>query len=123
MRISDHVNKAHRIEETMIKKLDPNEDYETSVEACMLAGTHLLNAILHKLSITKEGSDLLHSDKPALDVSIPAKLQEVFSAMKYIEDLRPGYLRGMKSWSEGDGRQCIDSYRSVKAFAERVLAE
>ena len=107
----------------MIKKLDPNGDYETSVEACMLAGTHLLNATLHKRSITKEKSDLLHSDKPALDVPVPAELQQVFSAMKFIEDLRPDYLRGTKRWSAEDGKRCMESYRSVKAFAEKVLAE
>jgi hypothetical protein len=121
VKISDHVNKVRRVEKTMTKKLDPNGDYETSVEAYMLAGTHLLNAILHKLSITKEGSDLLHSDKPALDVPIPAELQQVFSAMKFIEDLRPNYLRGTKVWNASDGKQCMERYRSVKAFAERVL--
>lgn len=106
----------------MIKKLDRNRDYETFVEACMLAGTHLLNATLHKLSITKEGSDLLHSDKPKLDAPIRAELQLLFAAMKVIEDLRPDYLRGTKPWSVEDGNRCLECFQHVKTFAEKALA-
>lgn len=106
----------------MIKKLDRDRDYEIFVEACMLAGTHLLNATLHKLSITKEGSDLLHSDKPKLDAPNRAELEPVFAAMKFIEDLRPDYLRGTKPWSVEDGKQCVECFQRVKTFAEKALA-
>lgn len=122
MRITDHVTKARRIEETMNRKLDRDADYEIFIEACMLAGTHWLNALLHKLSITKESSDLLHSDKPPLPAPVSAELQPYFAAMKLIEDLRPGYLRGTKAWSADDGRRCLECYRRVKAYAEKALA-
>jgi hypothetical protein len=116
------VTKARRIEETMNRKLDRDADYEIFVEACMLAGTHWLNALLHKLSITKEGSDLLHSDKPALPAPAGAELQPYFAAMKLIEDLRPDYLRGTKAWSAEDGKRCLECYRRVKAYVEKALA-
>lgn len=122
MRIADHVTKARRIEETMKRKLDRDGDYEIFVEACMLAGTHWLNAVLHKLSITNEGSDLLHSDKPPLPGSPRPELRPYFAAMKFIEDLRPGYLRGTKTWSANDGKRCLECYQQVKAYVEKVLA-
>jgi hypothetical protein len=122
VRIADHVTKARRIEETMVNKLDRDRDYEIFVEACMLAGTHLLNAVLHRFSVTGEGSDLLHSDKPRLEVPIQAELQPLFAAMKFIEDLRPGYLRGTQPWSVEDGTKCLENFRRVKTFAEKALA-
>ena len=122
MRITDHVTKAHRVEETMLSKLDRDQDYEIFVEACMLAGTHLLNAILHKYAVTPQGADLLHSDKPELETAVPLELQPLFSAMKYVEDLRPGYLRGTKAWSADDGKKCMQSYHQVKRFAQKALA-
>lgn len=121
MKTSDHVIKAQRIESTMISKLDPDADYEVYVEACMLAGTHLLNAVLHRYSITDESSDLLHSDKPALSVSVPPDLKPLFAAMRFIEDLRPGYLRGTTVWDPAHGRQCRDCYNEVKTFAQQAL--
>ena len=88
----------------------------------MLAGTHWLNALLHRLAITQEGADLLHSDKPPLPVPVGAELLPYFAAMKLIEDLRPGYLRGTKAWSRQDGERCVECYQRVKAFAEKALA-
>ena len=106
----------------MSRKLDRDADYEIFVEACMLAGTHWLNALLHKLSITQEGSDLLHSDKPPLPAPVAVELQSCFAAMKLIEDLRPGYLRGTKAWSADDGKRCLECYQRVKTYVEKVLA-
>ena len=121
MKLNDHVTKARRIEATMTSKLNRNKDYELYLEGYMLAGTHLLNAILHKFSVTTEEFDLLHSDKPRLDRPIETTLRPLFDAMKYIEDLRPGYLRGTKTWSIEDGKRCERSYQQVKQFAEKAL--
>ena len=120
MRIIDHVSKAYRIEQTMLNKLDRDQDYEIFVEACMLAGTHLLNAILHKYSVTTEAADLLHSDKPQLETAVKPELQSLFAAMKYIEDLRR-YLRGARAWDIEDGNKCIGSYQQVKGVAKKAL--
>src|SRR5262245_39176910 len=121
MRIQDHVEKARRIEATMTGKLDRDGDYELVLEGYMLAGTHLLNAILHKLAVTKEDFDLLHSDKPVLEAPVETRLQPFFAAMRYIEDLRPGYLRGLKPWRTEDGKGCAEMYEKVKRLAEQVL--
>jgi hypothetical protein len=87
----------------------------------MLAGTHLLNAVLHKFSVTREEFDLLHSNKPRLDVPIEETLRPLFEAMQCIEGLRPGYLRGTKPWRVEDGQRCLESYQQVKRFAEKTL--
>ncbi len=121
MKLNDHLVKARRIEATMLSKLDRDRDYELYVECYMLAGTHLLNAVLHKFSVTKEESDLLHSDKPALGIPVDVRLQPMFEAMKYIEGLRPGYLRGSKAWNPADGDQCERSYQLVKRLARQFI--
>ena len=121
MKINEHLVKARRIEATMTGKLDPNKDYELYVECYMLAGTHLLNAVLHQLAVTREEADLLHSDKPALDKPVAAELRPMFDAMKYIEGLRPGYLRGRNAWRPDDGQQCAQSYQLVKQFAQQFI--
>ncbi len=90
MRIADHVTKARRIEKTMKRKLDRDADYEIFVETCMLAGTHWLNALLHKLAITAESSDLLHSDKPPLPGPIAAELQPVLRGNEADRGPAPG---------------------------------
>ncbi|QGP90995.1 hypothetical protein MGLY_03180 [Neomoorella glycerini] len=121
MRVEDHIAKAKRIEDTMMQKLDLKEDYETVIENCMLAGTHLLNAVLHKLGITEDNFDLLHSDKPKLDRQVDPEVAEIMAAMKYIEDLRPYHVRGVDPWQPEKGEKCLLSYRKVKEFTERVL--
>lgn len=105
----------------MIRTLNPDRDYEIYVEACMLAGTHLLNAVLHKYSVINEASDLLHSDKPALDKPVGMELRPLFDAMKFIEDLRPGYLRGTNVWNPDHGIECARRFNEVKQFAEQAL--
>ena len=121
MKVTDHMTKAKRIEQTMLGKLDPDADYEIYVEACMLAGTHLLNAVLHQYAVTDDRSDLLHSDKPALKAPVPFELRPLFDAMKFIEDLRPGYLRGTNAWNPEHGRQCAERFNEVNRFAQQVL--
>jgi hypothetical protein len=121
LNIEDHVRKAKRIEDTMMCKLDPNADYETYVEACMLAGTHLLNAVLHKYAVTSDRFDLLHSDKPALKTPVQEELRHLFEAMKFIEDLRPRYLRGTTAWDPAHGIQCSRYFNQVKGFALQAL--
>ena len=121
MKPNDHVTKARRIEATMVAKLDRDKDYELFLEGYMLASTHLLNAILHKFSVTREEFDLRHSDMPKLEVPIEATLRPLFEAMKYIEDLRPGYLRGTQAWNAEDGQRCLERYQRIKRFAEKAL--
>lgn len=105
----------------MLEKLDPDADYEIYVEALMLAGTHLLNAVLHQYAVTDEKSDLLHSDKPTLNGPVMPELRPLFEAMKFIEDLRPGYLRGSQTWNPDHGKLCSERFNELKRFAQQAL--
>jgi RecJ-like exonuclease len=121
MRIEDHLAKAQRIENTMLRKLDSVEDYEIFVETFMLAGTHLLNAVLHRTGITSEHSDLVHSYLPKLESPVGPQAAEIITALKYIENLRPGYLRGDVPWAPQDGENCLANYRRIKRITQQCV--
>lgn len=122
MKTSDHLMRIEHIERTMNTKLDRDADYELYVECCMLAGTQALNLILHELGLTRDDWDLLHTHKPVLPVAVPEELKPLFEGLKFIEDIRPGYLRGTKPWDPADGEKCLRNYRAIKAYAEKILA-
>ena len=119
MKIKEHIDKCTRIEHSAVK-LNRDADYEMFVEACMLAGTHLLNAVLHQIDMTSEGNDLLHSDKPKLDVKVPAEIAEMMGRLKQIEDLRSGYLRGKVPWQPSHGNLCAPNMESLHASLRRL---
>jgi hypothetical protein len=121
MKPQDHVTKARRIEATIVAKLDFDRDYELCLEGYMLAGTHYLNAVLHKRGVTREQFDLSHTDRPRLDAPIDETLRPLFEALRQVEDLRPDYLRGNKTWNAEDGRRCRESYEQVRRLAEKAL--
>jgi hypothetical protein len=120
MKIEDHISKSERIERSG-GKFSRDADYEMFVEACMLAGTHLLNAVLHRSGITREDDDLLHSDKPPLGAAVPAEIAEMMRRLKEIEDLRSGYLRGKAPWQPQHGDLCAGNMESLRASAGRLL--
>ena len=121
MKIEDHISKCDRIERSSAK-FNRDADYEMFVEACMLAGTHLLNAVLHRTGITRENDDLLHSDKPPLDKAVPQEISEMMRRLKQIEDLRSGYLRGKAPWQPKHGDLCADNMDSLRASTRRLLS-
>ena len=120
MKIDQHINRSERIERSA-SKFSRDDDYEMFVEACMLAGTHLLNAALHHSGVTPDHHDLLHSDKPPLAAAVSAEIAQMMRALKQIEDLRSGYLRGNKPWQPSDGDMCSRNMASIRATADRLL--
>jgi hypothetical protein len=120
MKIDQHINRSERIEHSA-GKFSRDDDYEMFVEACMLAGTHLLNAVLHHSRVTPDHHDLLHSDKPPLAAAVPAEITQIMQALKQIEDLRSGYLRGNKRWQSSDGDLCSRNMANIRATADRLI--
>ncbi|WP_137122054.1 hypothetical protein [Segeticoccus rhizosphaerae] len=110
-----HVRKARRLEATLYR-LELTADSETIIETCMLAGTHYLNALAHDNGILDVSDDLLHSDKPELGMPIPDGLAPAFASMKFIEDLRPGLVRGPDDPSEDDVQKCLDNFGVVASM-------
>lgn len=120
MKTEDHAYRMKRIERTLLERLDVDDDYELYVEACMLAGTHALNLILHRLGLTAEGWDLVHSDTPAHDIPMPPELVPLLAGLKAIEDLRASSLRGKRPWNPADAPRCLEAFRSLRALVERL---
>ena len=99
MLIGEHLKRAASFEASAAK-LDPIEDAELYVVFLMRAATARVNAALHALGVTDPVAagarigDLNHSYKPRLEGDLPAEVQQLFAPLKFIEDLRPEYVRG-----------------------------
>jgi hypothetical protein len=94
MNIEQHLAAAGRIERSLRKC--SAEDVEMQIEGAMLAGTHRLNAALHRMGATQSANDVLHTY--LLTVNEYRRLcvadNEMVRALSEIEDLRPPFVRG-----------------------------
>ena len=99
MRPDEHWDKAQRLENTRLGKLDPDEDCELLIWSCIHGGAQLLNVILHRAGVTDENFDMIHTWVPELGRPVPDALKPVFETLARIEvtwaALRPrcGILR------------------------------
>lgn len=121
MRIEDHWAKAGRLESTRRGKLDTREDYELVIWSCIHGGAHLANAALHRLGVTDEAFDLVHSDTPTLNRAVPPDAAEMLATLKSIEDLGPQFIRGAELPDPAAVNSCLAAYDRVKAFAQRLI--
>lgn len=94
MKPQQHASYAGRIERSM-RKL-PHEEHELLIEGAMLAGAHRLNAHLHRLGMTEEDGDLMHTYLLTINEfrRLAVADGEALRALAAIEDLRPAYVRG-----------------------------
>ena len=108
MDIEQHMAAATRIERSLQKCTA--HDWEMKIEGAMLAGTHWLNAALHRMGVTQPGGDVFHSY--LLTVNEYRRLcvadDEMIRALSEIEDLRPPFVRG--------------NWPGAEAAADRALA-
>jgi len=92
--IEEHRARAGRIERSLAKCAP--DDFEMKIEGAMLAGTHWLNAVLHRLAITKPENDVFHTY--LLTVNEFRRLSvaddSLINALAEIEDMRPAFVRG-----------------------------
>ena len=121
MRIEDHWNKALRLEATRKGKLDRDADYEVVIWSCIHGGAHLANIALHKLGVTDETFDLIHSNIPEHDLKGPAPVAEMLATLKSIEDLGPRFVRGIEPFDAKAVQACLAAYDKVKGYAEAAL--
>lgn len=111
MKIAEHRAKAARIAASL-SRCTP-ADYETVIEGCMLAGTHLFNVLLHAAGLRPEHDDAMHSEFVGVGErrKIAVVLPGVLDAMDTIEALRTGYVRGDLPGGEiaaGRALACLD---------------
>jgi len=121
VRIEDHWDKAMRLEATRTSKLDTDDDYEIVIWSCIHGGAHLANVCLHKMGITEESFDLIHSNIPEHNLSGPAPIAELLATLKSIEDLGPRFVRGIEPIDRAAVQGCLAAYGKVRAYAEVAL--
>lgn len=122
MKIADHLAKAERITASLSRcKL---ADYETVIEACMLAGTHWLNLTLHVAKLRPEDADAMHSEFLAVGErrKIEAVLPGLLTPMDAIEQLRTGYVRGDLPGGEEAAARALAHLSELGARARALLA-
>ena len=100
MKAEIHRERALRIERSQAK-CGP-EDFEMRIEAAMLASTHWLNFILHRMSITPAGQDVMHTYLLTVNDLRRYRIEAArfVDALTEIEDLRPAFVRG--NWPGGE---------------------
>jgi len=121
MRIADHWSKAQRLEATRLARLNKQDDYEIVIWSCIHGGAHLANVALHKLGVTEEAFDLIHSNIPELNRPAPPEVAAMLATLKSIEDLGPRFVRGIEPFDAKAVESCLTAYREVKAFAEKLV--
>lgn len=129
MEASKHLSKATRLENTM-RKLELGDDCETIIENCMLAGTHLVNAALHKAKLSE--ADIIHSHLMAVDrvkglIIAPSfavtqgDLKTAFGALQKIEFVRPEFVRGDGQCDSALASDILRQYDLLKRSCYAVL--
>jgi hypothetical protein len=117
MKPHEHDAAALRIENSL-RKCGP-DDHEIIIEAAMLAGSHRLNAQLHRLGATQPAQDVMHTyllvvnEMRRLSVAAP----EAVDALSAIEDMRPAFVRGAHPGGKDAAQRALSLLESIRASA------
>jgi hypothetical protein len=108
---------AQRIERSLAK-CGP-ADYEMMIEAAMLAGTHWLNAALHRSGVTGEASDVFHTYLLTINEYRRLSVADagLVAALAEIEDIRPPFVRGNCAGGERAAARALELLASIRAKA------
>lgn len=128
MNIAVHLERAAAFERA-IARFDPAQDAELLVVFHMRAGTHRINAALHRLGLTSEVSagedrkvgDLNHTYKPKLDVTLPPAMQQAFKHLALLEDLRPDVVRGSRVLDSAMAQTCRTAYAEIRICTDAIV--
>jgi len=114
MKPHDHDTYAERIERSLAKL--GADDHELLIEGAMLAAAHRLNAHLHRLGMTAEEQDLMHTY--LLTINEYRRLSvadgESMKALADIEDLRPAFVRGDHPGGAEAAQQALQRLASLR---------
>ncbi|MEO8203950.1 MAG: hypothetical protein ABI630_08810 [Betaproteobacteria bacterium] len=93
------------------------------IEGAMLAGTHWVNFILHKLGVTKGEQDVMHSYM--LTVNDLRKYcvadREALEALAEIEDIRPAHVRGNVAGGPAAAAHALALLGKIRANALKLV--
>lgn len=128
MEIAEHLARAESFERSAAK-LDPIEDAPLYVVFLMRAGTNRVNAALHALGVTDTTAsaarvgDLNHTYKPRLEGILPPEVQRMFAPLKFLEDLRPDYVRGPLVPTREIAEACGKAHTEIVALTAAVIEQ
>ena len=107
MRIEEHIAKARRIESSLARCTAA--DYETVIEAAMLAGTHWFNILLHRANLLPAEQDAMHAEFLSAHQrrTVQATMPDALRALDDIERLRTPYVRGNMPGGEQAAAQAL----------------
>jgi hypothetical protein len=122
VKIAAHLAKADRIGASLARCT--TADFETVIEGCMLAGTHLFNLLLHDAGLRREDHDAMHSEFIGAGERrrIAVRLPGVLEAMDAIESLRTGYVRGDLPGGEAAAGRALAALAELRRQAAAALA-
>ncbi len=147
MRIDGHVAKFERLD-ALRNRFDPIGEFELWYWMGLSAGTAIINAALHALTITKEddsfatqvadvyvvmepgggwhhevrfGVDLIHVGLPPIEAALPESMQRIFAAMEIIERYRDPCTRGRQAITGETVSDCDSAYRILADLAQDII--
>lgn len=123
MNAGAHRAKAEAIEQSLARCT--NTDYETVIEACMLAGMHWFNLALHATGLLPVDHDALHAEFLAVGErrKITCALPTAIAALDTIESFRTLYVRGDLSGGVQAAQLALDHLAELKGVAMRACAQ
>jgi hypothetical protein len=115
----EHRAKAAAIERSL-ERCTP-ADYETVIEACMLAGTHWFNIALHDAGVLPPERDAMHAEFLSGAERRKARIHvaAALTALDEIEALRTPFVRGDFAGGEAAARKALTCLTVLRASALR----
>jgi hypothetical protein len=117
MNADAHRAKAEAIERSLARCT--TADYETVIEACMLAGTHWFNLALHAAGLLAAEHDAMHAEFLTLGQRrrIGCVLPGALAALDTIESLRTPYVRGDLPGGAEAAQRALDALAELEHAA------
>ncbi|MEE2061989.1 hypothetical protein [Rhodococcus artemisiae] len=117
MKADRHRYLAERIERSVEHCGD--RDWEMSIEAAMLAGTHWANYALHRHGVTPEAEDIVHTSMLVVNTLRKYSIvePEMLRALGDIEELRPLFVRGDVDGGPAAAQQALALLSQISSCA------
>jgi hypothetical protein len=117
---AQHRDKAERIERSLAKLTA--SDWEIRIEAAMLAGTHWVNHVLHRVGASLATEDMAHASMCTVSVLRKYRLAEpeLIAQLDEIEELRPLFVRGDMHGGEAAAARALELLGAIAARARRL---
>jgi hypothetical protein len=146
MLVAAHLRKIEKLQR-LRERLEPLRDFELWFWATMSAGTHALNAALHRTGATlatnafamqpglylvpTEGGtleprfaplgDVLHVGRPAVEAAVPAEVDRLMHAMERIEQYRDPCVREGRVPDAAIVGDCEEAFAHCLASLDSVM--